>query len=238
MSSHRPTILVVDDDPVARAVSSELVELFGYRVATAHCGADTLRLLDEHRFDALVVACDPADEGGYEFIRRLRELEGERPRTPVVAVTSTGDEEARRRCLLAGADDHLARPLDGEALAACLGQHVAAAPILDEHMVLTLRRLNLTASLYPAFIAALPGQVEALRAAIAAEDRPRIRQLAHRLRGSAAQMGAAALAQALQLIEAAAKGPEARPVAPPGADFDALVATTTAALRAELDAGG
>lgn len=236
MSRPRSTILVVEGDPVLRGETAELVESLGYRVNDAGFDDETLSLVVESRFAVLIVDCDGADGAGCELVRRLREREGAGPRTAVIAVTAARDEQARRRCIGAGADEHLVRPVDGEQLSRFLDAWVEAPAILDEDIVGTLRQFKLVAALYTSFVAVLPEQVAALRSAITAGDRAKIRQLAHRLRGSAAQMGAAALAQALQVIEGAAKGLGARPVAMPGEDFSRLIADTIAALRAELEA--
>ena len=108
-------------------------------------------------------------------------------------------------------------------------------PLLDDQCVTTMRRLKLLDRLYPAFIADLPQRLAALRAAITAVDRPEIRQIAHRLRGSAAQLGAAALARALREIEEAAID-EASGLELADAGLEELARATVAALQRELSA--
>lgn len=109
--------------------------------------------------------------------------------------------------------------------------------LLDPKAVGTLRQLGLVSRLFPAYMEVMPGQVEALRAALGARDAPEARRLSHRLRGSSAQLGAAALAQLLGEIEAAAEAREAD-LARWDASLRELVAGTLAALRLELDASG
>jgi len=108
---------------------------------------------------------------------------------------------------------------------------LASPPLLDAAVVASLRELRLLGRLYPAFMTALPGQLTILRAAIAAADRPTLHQLAHRLRGSSAQLGATALSRAFGALEDAIAddGPW-----PSGAELDALAAATTAAMLAAV----
>lgn len=98
-----------------------------------------------------------------------------------------------------------------------------------------MHQLKLVGRLYPAFIADLPEKLAALRAAVAAVDRPAIRQLTHRLRGSAAQLGATGLACALNEIEEAAIVGSGELVEAASAGLDDLVRTTIAALLREVE---
>ena len=108
---------------------------------------------------------------------------------------------------------------------------LASAPLLDASVVATLRDLMLLGRLYPAFMTALPGQLASLQAAVAAGDRPTLRLLAHRLRGSSGQLGATALSRAFGALEDAIAEDDGRPW-PSGAELDALAAATTAAMIA------
>ena len=78
------------------------------------------------------------------------------------------------------------------------------SPLLDEDVLLTLRRYDLIARVIPRFLAVLPALMAELLAAIALEDRQTAYRCAPRLRGMAAQMGAQALADAVGEVEAAA----------------------------------
>lgn len=104
--------------------------------------------------------------------------------------------------------------------------------ILDAECVATMHRFDLVRRLYPAFIAELSARLAELRAAVATLDRPVVRRVTHRLRGGAAQIGAAGLSQALSTIEEAAsqEGVEALENAMSGLD-DLVQATITALLR-------
>lgn len=78
------------------------------------------------------------------------------------------------------------------------------SPLLDEDVLVTLRRYGLLPRVIPSFLAVLPTLLDELLGAIALEDRPAVHRCAHRLHGMAAQMGAQALAVACGHLEAAA----------------------------------
>lgn len=109
------------------------------------------------------------------------------------------------------------------------------SPVLDPACVATMHRLNLVERLYPAFTAELPERLAALRAAVAAADRSGVRQLTHRLRGSAAQLGATALARALYVIEEAALDESSEVLEAASLGLDDLVRTTISALLNEVE---
>lgn len=79
-----------------------------------------------------------------------------------------------------------------------------SSPLLDEEVLVTLRRYDLLASVIPRFLAMLPTLLAELLDAVALGDRQSVRRSAHRLRGMAAQMGAQALAGAVGEVESAA----------------------------------
>ena len=118
------------------------------------------------------------------------------------------------------------------------GSAPVGAPLLDASVVETLRQLGLLGRLYPAFITALPDQIARLSAAVAADDRPGMRMLAHTLRGSSAQLGATALSEAFGVIEDALVRDGCSWSADPelSAVLRALVRATTAAMAREAAA--
>lgn len=237
MSASRPSVLVVEGDPLRLDVMFELVENLGYRAFTVSDGAEALQLAEERAFAAVLADWELPSSGGPELARRLRAREGAGSHTPVIAVSADARSDGRWRCLSAGADDHLLRPFSREALSLCLRRWVpeSGPGLLDEATVATIRRLGLIDQLFPAFIAVLPVQVRTLRAAVASGDRAAIRRHAHRLRGSSAQMGAAALAQVLHDIEGAATGAEDGVLSSLDAALDDLVLATTTAMMRELE---
>jgi CheY-like chemotaxis protein len=110
LSIPRP-VLVVDDSRDTAYCLAVLLELWGYRPVVAHNGAAALVAAQAECFVAAVIDLAMPGLNGYELVRRLRAL----PQwggTLLIAATSYGEEEYRRRCREAGFHHHLSKPYD------------------------------------------------------------------------------------------------------------------------------
>ena len=78
----------------------------------ASSGAQALDLLESHSFDLILMDCQMPEMDGYEATRRIRESEHSHRRIPIVAVTANAMESDLERCLTAGMDSYLTKPID------------------------------------------------------------------------------------------------------------------------------
>jgi CheY-like chemotaxis protein len=117
-------VLLVDDNSVNLKLGERQLTRLGLRVTQAVNGLEALAQLRLQRFDAVLMDCQMPEMDGYEATRQLRTPESGvlDPRVPVIAVTANALAGDRERCLAAGMDDYLAKPLDPKALAAMLGK--------------------------------------------------------------------------------------------------------------------
>jgi CheY-like chemotaxis protein len=115
-------VLIVEDNPVNQMVAAGLLEFLGYAHRTVEDGLAAVRAADEEDWDVILMDVQMPVLDGYAATRRIREREAEagRRRTPVVAMTAAAIEGERERCLEAGMDDYLTKPVDPTALAASL----------------------------------------------------------------------------------------------------------------------
>jgi len=110
-------VLVVDDDLDARQLVHSLLEGGGAVVRAAASGADALETIRQERPDVIISDIGMPESDGYEFIRKLRQLSREEGgRTPAVALTAYARAEDRRKALLAGFQNHAAKPVDPQEL--------------------------------------------------------------------------------------------------------------------------
>jgi signal transduction histidine kinase/CheY-like chemotaxis protein/HPt (histidine-containing phosphotransfer) domain-containing protein len=129
----RGHVLLVEDHPVNQQVARRLLERLGLKVETAGHGAEALERIKQHRYDLVLMDCQMPVLDGYSATRRLREQEQRDtiPRLPVIAMTAHAMAGDRERCLEAGMDDYLTKPLDrlllSETLARWLGAGGTAA---------------------------------------------------------------------------------------------------------------
>jgi PAS domain S-box-containing protein len=120
-----PLVLVVEDDAVNRKVLIAMLTTVGYRADVAVNGLDALEALGTSRYAAILMDCQMPVMDGYDTTRELRRSEGDGRRTPVIAVTATAMVADRVRCLAAGMDDYITKPLSTDALAAVLERWIS-----------------------------------------------------------------------------------------------------------------
>jgi two-component system CheB/CheR fusion protein len=112
-------LLIVDDSEDTVAMLEQLLKTGGANVTTATNGADALRLASERKFDVILSDISMPGMDGFEFLRRLRKING-RQHVPVVAITGFGRNDDIERARAAGFYSHLTKPLNLQALAEVL----------------------------------------------------------------------------------------------------------------------
>lgn len=125
-------VLVVEDNLVNQKIARRLLEKLDCEVVIAENGKAALAVLDVEDFDLVLMDCQMPVMDGFATTRAIREHQGLRvAATPVVALTANAMEGDRERCLEAGMDDYLTKPVDVELLGAvvrrCCSRGVAAA---------------------------------------------------------------------------------------------------------------
>ena len=118
--TNEPLVLVVEDSPVNQIVAARALELCGCRVEVVADGHAALRALEAHSYDLVLMDCQMPGLDGYEATAELRRREGGSRRTPIVAMTAHAMDEDRERCLAAGMDDYLSKPMRHDDLARAL----------------------------------------------------------------------------------------------------------------------
>jgi len=117
----RTSVLIVDDSEDTIRMLEQLLKLSGANVATAINGADALRLASENEFDVILSDISMPGMDGFEFLQRLRKINGQQ-HVPVVAITGFGRTDDIERARTAGFYSHLTKPLNLQALAEVLDQ--------------------------------------------------------------------------------------------------------------------
>ena len=123
-------VLVAEDNPVNQKVIAAMLNKFGVDYDLAHNGEEALALVcDGRHYDIIFMDCEMPKMDGYESTRRIRQWEQDqqRPGVRICALTSHAMAEHRDQCLVAGMDDHLAKPVTLQSLRQVLVRSLASA---------------------------------------------------------------------------------------------------------------
>ncbi|MEE9614785.1 MAG: response regulator [Thermodesulfobacteriota bacterium] len=123
-------ILLVEDDEISSKVATRLLEKEGHRVTVATNGSKALEALEGKRNKPDVVLMDLSMPGmdGFEATGKIREMEKETGgHLPIIALTAMAFEEDRRRCIEAGMDGFVSKPIHGDKLFEAIGEHIPIA---------------------------------------------------------------------------------------------------------------
>ncbi len=230
-SGHRLRVLIVDDVAVNQKLASSIVENAGHDAVSAGGGREALQALRSLPYDMVLMDVEMPDMDGLAATRAVRQLPGAVGRIPIIAMTAHPGDEYLERCVDAGMNGYLAKPLDAEELLHLLRQRAAECGARTEHgapdgaqpnMERLKQRLDAETSraLLDHIVQDLGGWETEL---VAASGDAR-RQLSHAIRGAALNLGLDSLAEAAGRLERSDAVAD-----------DASQATESSALAALLD---
>lgn len=112
------SILLVEDNPVNQKFMIHALKKYGCRITPAADGKEAMEQYNKQKFDIVLMDCQMPIMDGYEATKAIRilELKNNKPRTPIVAVTSSGLKANIKRSLDSGMDDHITKPITKDIL--------------------------------------------------------------------------------------------------------------------------
>jgi signal transduction histidine kinase/AmiR/NasT family two-component response regulator len=209
-------VLVAEDNVVNQRLVIELLHRRGHRVTMAATGQEVIAAIERERFDLILMDLQMPGMSGEEATAAIRARERETGgHLQIIAVTAHAMPGDQERCLAAGMDGYLTKPINRSALYAAVEQGVpaaeAAAALVGEGDAavfdrgLVLDRLDgdeqLLDDLIGLFLDDAPALVERMGAAIAEGDLTGLRAAAHRLKGAASNLAALEVADRARALE-------------------------------------
>ncbi|HEY9786172.1 MAG TPA: response regulator [Candidatus Obscuribacterales bacterium] len=226
-NSSQKCVLLVDDNPVNRKVGKVLMEQFQLDCDVAASGQEALQALAEKNYAVILMDCVMPDMDGFETtmaIRKLERLKGSY--TPIIACTAKCMAGDIQRCIAAGMDDFIPKPIDKELLRVKLN-HWAKTEVVQQSQVLHKMTSGSTAvevdetptdmaeleeffgaeelySILDTFLQTSEQKLDGMRYCIKERRYELVVDLAHELKGASASIGAKDLSRlSLQLEQAA-----------------------------------
>jgi PAS domain S-box-containing protein len=214
-------LLLAEDNAVNQRLAVSLLEKRGHHVVVVGNGKDAIAALDRDRFDAVLMDVQMPEMDGFEAAAAIRAREdASGGHTPIVAMTAHALKGDRERCLKAGMDAYIAKPLRSnelfgilDGLVSSTGSNQSAQPepaaqtaVWD--MAAVLERMDgdmdLLKMLTGLFLSECPERMNEIRKAIEERDASRLMRAAHAFKGSVSNFGAVAAVEAAQRLETAA----------------------------------
>ena len=122
----RGHVLVAEDNHVNQIVAVGILELLGYTTEVAGNGLEALAAHARTKFAAVLMDCQMPEMDGYAATQEIRRIEGPGPRTPIIAMTAGVTDGERERCLVAGMDDYISKPVTPQQIDAALARWLPA----------------------------------------------------------------------------------------------------------------
>jgi PAS domain S-box-containing protein len=217
-------LLLAEDNLINQKVAVAMLSGAGYQVDTVLDGAAAVLAAAAHAYDVILMDAQMPDLNGYEATAAIRAQEGADRHTPIVALTAGARQEDRERCLAAGMDGYLAKPISKDALLALVARsmnkgvasinsqsrvgHTSAAEFAIDHAEFDELRLlaeatehDFVADLIDQFVEQTDLLLRDLREASSKGDASAVGHIAQSIKGSGAQLGGRRLALSCDRLE-------------------------------------
>lgn len=258
-------VLLAEDNRTNQILVSLVLEGQGFSVTVAENGRVALNLLQNQHFDVVLMDINMPEMDGYDVVRSLRARHAEglqiNHNVPIIAMTAHDGEDIRAKCLKAGMDDYIRKPIHADTLFETISQHIETLPTKpdkkaksahkhhtieqttpdDASTLLNLNQLRHSLGnnsskllkIIDAFVNRLPQDIEHIRQAFEHNDAENLERRAHALKGSIATFGAKSVAQLAGQLEQLGRERQFESAQPIFAQFKKAVEPLLDALLAE-----
>ncbi len=213
------SILVAEDTPFNQKFISRLLDKWGYTTKIVGNGHKAVAAVSQDSYDIILMDVQMPEMDGFEATAKIRELEAQKgTHTPIIAMTAHAMKGDRERCLEAGMDDYVPKPISAEALAnairnlikdkpephkkeAAVGENTQ--PFFDKDALLKAfdDDWDFLREVIDMFVADYPDMLKDINAAIESNDAPGLQRTAHALKGMLGNFQVESSAQKAYLLE-------------------------------------
>jgi PAS domain S-box-containing protein len=227
----RVHILLADDNPTNQIVGLSILKKLGYQADAVANGVEVIRALQGIPYDLVLMDCQMPEMDGYEATRRIRSHDTGvlNPAVPIIAMTAHAMKGDREKCLKAGMDDYLSKPVQPKELADMVSRWLEKTPeskkietakaqsttesgdgdkpIFDfnEMMERFMGDEELAHDIIETFLSDIPGQIRTLKGYLEKGDIVSLERQAHSIKGAAANVSGYGLRETAYEMEKAGK---------------------------------
>ncbi len=216
---YEPHILVVEDNRANQKVALGMLERMGFLADLAQNGKECLDAIIKNHYDLILMDCHMPEMDGYEASAKIRALETEKTHIPIVAMTANIQQGEEEKCINAGMDDYLPKPLKMKVLREMLEKHlnILREPsliensldnhidneVIDRNALIELHAQigDVLYTMIQAYLEDLPIYTNVLIEAIHEGNTASFADMAHTIKGSSANYGANRLVSICQRLE-------------------------------------
>ena len=226
-------ILVVEDNSTNQMVAVRLLEGLGHSADVAFNGKEALLALEDHPYEIIFMDCQMPEMDGFEATAAIRRNQGEQGRTPIIAMTAHAMKGDRERCLSAGMDDYISKPIKRDDLAAVIERRITGSTpieasghdepsrstgevVFDRSALLELLDgdAEFVIEIIGDFLKDCAERLPAIARAVDEKDFLFVQQNAHTIKGSAASVRANSISSIAARMESAAREGQLDGIAP------------------------
>jgi two-component system sensor histidine kinase/response regulator len=247
-------ILLAEDNRVNQAVATQMLEKMGHSITVANTGTEVLSQLAAGSFDLVLMDVQMPEMDGIEATRRIRNEESSTgAHIPIIAITAHAMKGDRERCLEAGMDGYISKPINKTALLSVIGDAMRPRPDMEMHREWSdgagpargtalrldtgglLERLGGDEGLFheviEIFLEEAPKSLERLRAALDAGDGEATERIAHSMKGELGYLGVEEVSQQARELEESGRNGDMERARRILASFEPNISLITDALR-------
>ena len=204
--AHRGRALVAEDNVTNQRVAIALLANLGFRADGVGDGREAVLAVERVPYDIVFMDCQMPEMDGYAATAEIRRRERPGQRVPIVALTANVLQGERERCIQAGMDDYLPKPIDPAALGAMLDRWVlrsTSRAVVSDHS--SGARVPGWAEVRDLYLSDATHTIARMEAAVAAARGAEVAALAHSLKGSSGVVGAKQMSSLCASLEAAVR---------------------------------
>jgi two-component system, sensor histidine kinase and response regulator len=252
---HKFRILLAEDNLVNQELAVRLLTKRGHSVAVAANGQEALSLLAKETFDLVLMDIQMPVMDGFQTTEAIRNSEtGTRTHLPIVAMTAHAMKGDREKCLAAGMDSYVSKPISIKVLMqeldrVMLGRELEKKPelaVANAPPLVNLKKLmlqvdgdiDLLRSMVSLFVVEAPDSLAAIRAAVESNNAESLSRLAHALKGMVSNFSSDAVTGAALKLETIARGLDLADAPTAYRALAAMIARLTPELTQLAEAGG